>query len=83
MLAAKAPHPNAAKLWLDFILSEAGQKILVENEALISGRSGFKSPIPDYAPPIEKLNVIKVDWEKITPADTSNAKAEWLKLFKP
>lgn len=80
---AKAPHPSAAKLWMDFILSEAGQKILVENEALISGRTGFVSPIPDYAPPIDKLNVIKIDWEKVTTEDQSKAKAEWLSIFKP
>lgn len=82
-IPTKAPHPNAAKLWLDFILSDIGQKILVENEALISGRSGFVSPIPEYAPPIDKLNVIKIDWEKISQADTSKAKAEWLSIFKP
>ncbi|MDO8597086.1 MAG: extracellular solute-binding protein [Sulfuricaulis sp.] len=82
-ILAKAPHPSAAKLWLDFILSEAGQKILVENEALISGRTGFVSPIPDYAPPIDKLNVIKIDWDKITAEDQSKAKAEWLSIFKP
>lgn len=29
MLAAKAPHPNAAKLFIDFLLSEEGQKMLV------------------------------------------------------
>jgi iron(III) transport system substrate-binding protein len=29
MLAAKAPHPNAAKLLVDFLLSKAGQKMLV------------------------------------------------------
>lgn len=82
-ILAKAPHPNAAKLWLDFILSETGQRILVEKEALISGRSGFKSPIPDYAPPIDKLNVIKIDWEKMTTEDQAKAKAEWLAIFKP
>ena len=29
MLAAKAPHPNAAKLFIDFLLSKQGQKMLV------------------------------------------------------
>ena len=28
-ILADAPHPNAAKLWVDFVLSEAGQKIIV------------------------------------------------------
>jgi len=29
MLAAKAPHPNAGKLFMDFLLSKEGQKMLV------------------------------------------------------
>lgn len=29
MLAANAPHPNAGKLFIDFLLSEEGQKMLV------------------------------------------------------
>jgi iron(III) transport system substrate-binding protein len=29
MLAAKAPHPNAAKLLIDFLLSKEGQKMLI------------------------------------------------------
>ena len=29
MLAAKAPHPNAGKLFIDFLLSREGQKMLV------------------------------------------------------
>ena len=29
MLAAKAPHPNAGKLFVDFLLSKEGQKMLV------------------------------------------------------
>ncbi len=78
-----APHPNAAKLWVDFVLSETGQKLLVEKEALISGRSGFTSPIPEYSPSIDKLNVIKIDWEKITTADLDKAKAEWVSIFNP
>jgi ABC-type Fe3+ transport system substrate-binding protein len=82
-ILAKAPHPSAAKLWVDFILSEAGQRVLVEKEALISGRAGFVSPTPEYAPPIDKMNVIKIDWEKITVEDQSKAKAEWLSIFKP
>lgn len=33
-----ARHPNAAKLWLDFVLSQRGQKILVEKAELYSVR---------------------------------------------
>lgn len=82
-ILAKASHPNAAKLWLDFTLSEPGQTILATREALISGRAGFKSPLPDYAPPIDKLKLIKMDWNSITPDDLRKAKTEWLSVFNP
>jgi iron(III) transport system substrate-binding protein len=78
-----APRPNAAKLWIDFILSEEGQNILVKGEALISGRSGFKSPLPEYAPPIDSLNLIKVDWEKMTTPELQKAREEWSGIFNP
>jgi ABC-type Fe3+ transport system substrate-binding protein len=78
-----APHPAAAKLWLDFILSPLGQKILVEREALMSGRDGFASPLPIYAPAIDSLNVIPVDWTKITAEDMKKARAEWSSVFTP
>jgi ABC-type Fe3+ transport system substrate-binding protein len=54
-IMAKAPHPNAAKLWTDFILSETGQQILAEAEAMISGRSEFKRSITDYSTSIHRM----------------------------
>jgi iron(III) transport system substrate-binding protein len=82
-ILAKAPHPNAAKLWIDYTLSDAGQQILSKHEALVSGRSGFKSPLPDYAPPIDQLKLIKMDWSAITTEDLNKARAEWLSVFNP
>ena len=80
-ILAKAPHPNAAKLWLDFTLSEQGQTILAKREALISGRSGFKSPLPEYAPAIDSINAIPVEWEKVTLDEMQKARDEWASLF--
>jgi iron(III) transport system substrate-binding protein len=82
-ILAKAPHPNAAKLWIDFTLSEAGQTILSRREALISTRSGFKSPLPDYAPAIDELTVMPVDWNKITTEEIRLGKTEWQSIFAP
>jgi iron(III) transport system substrate-binding protein len=82
-ILAAAPHPAAAKLWFDFMLSDVGQKLMVDNEAMMSGRSGFVSSIPTYAPPIESLNIIKIDWDKLTRADMTKARAEWLSIFNP
>jgi iron(III) transport system substrate-binding protein len=82
-ILAKAPHPNAAKLWIDFTLSETGQTILSRREALISTRSGFKSPLPDYAPAIDELTVMPVDWTKIGAEEIRLGKAEWQSIFAP
>ncbi len=78
-----APHPNAAKLWLDFILSEKGQMLLAHNEALISGRAQFSSPVPDVAPSFNKLKVIKVDWTKMSPDALRKYREEWVSIFTP
>ncbi|MEP9375118.1 extracellular solute-binding protein [Aquabacter sp. CN5-332] len=82
-ILTKAPHPNAAKLWIDFILSEAGQKILTTEEALISGRSDFKSSIPEYSPPIESLKLIRMNWGRLTTESMTKAKADWVGIFNP
>jgi iron(III) transport system substrate-binding protein len=79
----QAPHPNAAKLWIDFVLSERGQTVLVKGEALISGRAGFRSPLPDYAPALGSLKTIKVDWENISKAELQKKREEWLSIFNP
>jgi len=79
----KAPHPNAAKLWIDFMLSERGQEALVRGEALISGRAGFKSPLPEYAPSMDSLKIIKIDWESVSTAELQKMRDEWTRVFNP
>ena len=76
-------HPNAAQLWTDFILSEEGQKILSSKETLSSGRAGFKSPEPTYAPPISEIKTIKVDWKKMTTDELKKIRDEWAGIFAP
>ncbi len=82
-ILAKAPHPNAAKLWVDFILSEQGQAIVVKGEAMVSGRTGFTSPLPDYAPAIDSLKLINVDWQGLTEEKLREMREEWVGMFNP
>ena len=77
----KAPHPNAAKLWVDFVLSEQGQAILVKGEAMVSGRTGFKSPLPEYAPSIDSLNLVNVDWQGLSSEKLKVLRDEWVGVF--
>ncbi|HET9902613.1 MAG TPA: extracellular solute-binding protein [Xanthobacteraceae bacterium] len=75
-----APHPNAAKLWLDFILSEEGQTILAGKEYLMSGRSGFKHPVKDY-PTIENTKSIAPDYEHVTHEEMQKYRDEYRSIF--
>ena len=76
-----APRPNAAKLWIDFILSEPAQIILAKREAMSSGRTGFKSPVPDYAPNIEAMKLVDVAWRDLTETDFEAARKDWRAIF--
>ena len=57
-IAAKAPHPNAARLFLDFILSREGQEIL-RNEGRIVNRR-------DLAPLTPALDASKLDLFRVS-----------------
>lgn len=39
-ISAHAPHPNAARLWADYVLSERGQKIIGDSLELFAVRNG-------------------------------------------
>ena len=56
-IAAKAPHPNGARLFLDFILSHEGQEIL-RNEGRIVNRRGLAPLTP--ALDASKLDLFRV-----------------------
>jgi len=52
-VAAKAPHPNAAKLFVDFMLSEEGQRIIAS-----FGRVPTRRAMPTTVQGLEKLNFV-------------------------
>jgi iron(III) transport system substrate-binding protein len=60
-----APHPNAGKLLIEFLLSKEGADVFVEGEAIYSFRKGYTPP--DAAKPyLLDLNKVKLlgmkDW---------------------
>ncbi|HVO94872.1 MAG TPA: extracellular solute-binding protein [Terriglobales bacterium] len=52
-VGAKAPHPNAAKLFIDFILTEEGQRIIAS-----FGRVPTRRGVPTTVQGLEKLNFV-------------------------
>ncbi|HEY7678424.1 MAG TPA: extracellular solute-binding protein, partial [Candidatus Methylomirabilis sp.] len=70
-ILAGAPHPNAAKLFLDFWLSEEGMAEYVRGEAYIPFREGFQYPaeVRPFLPALPDVKVIPVDWADLTAKD--------------
>jgi iron(III) transport system substrate-binding protein len=58
-----APHPNAARLFTDFIFSRDLQQVLAESEGLYTGHPDVKYP-PDR-PKLSELNLLRVDPEEL------------------
>lgn len=67
-IGAKAPHPNAGKLFIDFMLSEEGQKIIVS-----FGRMPTRRGVTSMVPGADKLNYVV---DEISAADDYNKNYE-------
>ncbi len=79
----QAPHPNAAKLWVDFVYSKEGQEILMKLENIVSPRSdAVKAPeIVPYQPDHSKLKVGKIDWSTVNKPMHDKYRAEFREIF--
>lgn len=83
-IAAKAPHPNTARLFMDYLLSEEGQTQYVTLEGIISARDGLKVP-PDvgkYTPALSDIKSLALDWANIDSKAVEAARSEWAQIFK-
>ena len=82
VILAAAPHPNTAKLFIDYIRSLPGTNRLAETRvALIYGRPGVKIPEKDrkFLPPAEQIKGIPMNWTKEITPESMNAIKEWSK----
>jgi iron(III) transport system substrate-binding protein len=75
VIAAKAPHPNAAKLFYDYSVSKEGQTILRKRNR-VSARVDVPPLVPDMDP--KKLRLVPLDPEIAT---TTKYNEEFQKLF--
>lgn len=64
VILESAPHPNAAKLFIDFVRSAKGAQVVMDSGALMFfGRPGVKSPDPDLLPAWEDIKVVPMDYD--------------------
>lgn len=79
----EAKHPNAAKLWTDFIYGETAQNILVEKEAPLTCRDNMKIPpeVAKFSPPLSEIKPIPFDWTKLTEETRTKYRNEFIQIF--
>jgi len=74
-IVTDGPHPNAARLFVDWFLSDLGQKAMSDNLYLHSAKHGAAPP--PGGEPLEKLKLLMpVDWEAFLKSRSEFAK-EW------
>lgn len=73
-LGSKAPHPNAAKTFIDFFLGDAGMNILARNGEFVN-RRGIQPPLPD----VDKIQF--VDLDNLDTKGFAEKKKEYEKIF--
>ena len=62
-IAAFAPHPNAAKLFTDFIFSRAIQQVMADSEGLYTGHPDVTYPADQ--PKLSELKLLQVEAEEL------------------
>ena len=78
VIVANAPHPSAAKLLSDFLLSLEGQKLVVET---FTGVSFRRDVTMKYHPPFDQIRFTPVDYEKFAATDRETLLNEWRGIF--
>lgn len=76
-------RPNAAKLLVEFLLSEEGMQAYIDGEALFSFREGFKVPeaTKKYTPEIDKVKAIPVNWSALTLSEVRRVQNDFRKIL--
>lgn len=76
-----APHPNAGRLFVDFLRSREGQQILVDFEGRITTRTDVKKPATEYIPDIKDLKLLYVDTTSISENEFRTLGDDWVGIF--
>jgi iron(III) transport system substrate-binding protein len=84
VILSKAPHPNAAKLLIDYIHSFEGQKLMVDIDGYQTGRKDIPIPpkVLEFSPRVTQMNVISTDWKSLTQQQIDSAREEFREIFK-
>jgi iron(III) transport system substrate-binding protein len=71
-----APHPNAARLFVEFMLSDAGQKVMADSDYLPASPN-VQAKVPENMPGVGKFKVTVV-----TPDQARDDTPKWSAIYK-
>lgn len=77
-LTASAANPQAARVFLDFLLSREGQELVVKVGGFYPARTDVAKP--SDAPDLDSIKTITVDWKALT-GEAPEIVRDWQKLF--
>jgi ABC-type Fe3+ transport system substrate-binding protein len=79
VILAAAPHPQASKLFMDYVRSAPGTDRIAEaGTCLLYGRPGVKAPLKEFLPPAEEIKGIPMNWDVDDTEQTMKETQEWL-----
>jgi len=77
-------HPNAAKLLVEFLLSEDGMKAFITGEGVFSLREGFQVPaaVKKFTPDVASVKTMPVNWSALTIPEVRRIQGEFRKILR-
>jgi iron(III) transport system substrate-binding protein len=81
VVLAGAPHPNAAKLLVNFARTREGQQLMADLDGHWSGRGDVTSPNPQFVPPLDRLKLLHVDELNVSPQEFQRLGQDWKDRF--
>ena len=82
-ILSQSPHPNAAKLFIDWLYGDEGMQMYINLVAPIAIKDGVTVPatIQAYSPPLDKLKAIPINWKAMDSATLNKYRDESIQIF--
>lgn len=77
-------HPNAAKLLMEFLLSEEGMQAFIAGEGVFSLREGFPVPaaVRKYTPDVSTVKAMPINWGTLTIPEVRKVQNDFRKILR-
>jgi ABC-type Fe3+ transport system substrate-binding protein len=80
----RTKRPSAARLLVEFLLSEEGMTTYVSGEPHLSLREGLVVPdaVKQYLPDVDRVKVVPVNWPALTLSEVRKAQNDFRRVLR-